>query len=616
MEMDKKTIIGIVLIVAVLVLVNTPLYKKTFFPRQYATEQARKEAAKRAEETGEVQEPGASEQIKKENDTAPARAAELKEEIKTEKPAEQESDKIVRESKDAEGITIPVETPLYSIALNTAGASLTSCRLKNYIDPDNNPVEIIGKNGRGNLAIGFTAGYDSIDTANDLFVTATREIFLEEGDNPKTIEFTLDLGDNKIIKKRYTFYPDKYSVDMEVVLENLHNTISQRQYTISWNSGMSPTEPRLTEDHQEAKVYYSVGSNAEKFDTKNKPNDGSIEGSIYWIGSRTKYFATAIIPIAQQGRGASFRGDITLPARQFEIWDKYKIEPKDRKWKSYGYSLHLNFLNEREKRDQFKIFLGPLDYEIVKQQGVGLEQMMSLGWKIIRPFSKIVLWCLNFLHGFIPNYGWVIVIFSIIVKIVLYPLTHKSYESMQKMQALQPKLATLKEKYAKDPQRLNQETMKMYKEQGVNPMGGCLPMLLQMPLLYALFIVFRSNVSLRGAEFIFWIKDLANPDTIAVLPFNIPMYGNLLNILPLLMGATMLIQQKMSMKDPKQKMMVYFMPIFLTLLFNRFPSGLNLYYMLFNLFSIFQQKLISDKMKNGNVPEQREIVTANKKSKK
>jgi len=134
--------------------------------------------------------------------------------------------------------------------------------------------------------------------------------------------------------------------------------------------------------------------------------------------------------------------------------------------------------------------------------------------------------------------------------------------------------------------------MKMYKEEKVNPLGGCLPMLLQMPLLWGLFIVFRSTIELRGEGFIWWIKDLANPDTIATLPFSIPMYGDSVNILPLFMGATMLIQQKMTVTDPKQKAMVYFMPIFLTLLFNSFPSGLNLYYALFNLLSIIQQKYL------------------------
>ena len=165
---------------------------------------------------------------------------------------------------------------------------------------------------------------------------------------------------------------------------------------------------------------------------------------------------------------------------------------------------------------------------------------------------------------------------------------------MKDMQKIQPLMAEIREKYKDEPQRINSETMKLYKEHGVNPVGGCLPMILQMPLLIALFIVFRSTIQLRGAMFIpGWITDLSQPDTIFTLSFSLPMYGNEFNILPILMALTMIFQSKMTMQDPKQKMMVYIMPIFMLLIFNRFPSGLNLYYTLFNLFTIVQQKFIS-----------------------
>ena len=176
-------------------------------------------------------------------------------------------------------------------------------------------------------------------------------------------------------------------------------------------------------------------------------------------------------------------------------------------------------------------------------------------------------------------------------------------------------MTELKEKHAKDPQRLNKETMKLYKEEGINPLSGCLPTLLQLPLLWAIFVVFRNTIELRDAAFVWWIKDLSVPDTIMQLPFTIPFYGDLVNILPLVMGASMFIQQKMTMKDPKQKAMVYFMPIFLTLLFNSFPSGLNLYYSLFNLFQIVQQKWMPVKESSKESKETKKAVDS-KKSRK
>ena len=165
---------------------------------------------------------------------------------------------------------------------------------------------------------------------------------------------------------------------------------------------------------------------------------------------------------------------------------------------------------------------------------------------------------------------------------------------MKDMQKIQPLMTEIREKYKDEPQRMNSEMMKLYKEHGVNPVGGCLPMILQMPLLIALFIVFRSTIQLRGAMFIpGWITDLSQPDTLFMLPFSLPMYGDQFNLLPILMALTMIFQSKMTMQDPKQKMMVYVMPIFMLVIFNRFPSGLNLYYTLFNLLTIIQQKYIS-----------------------
>jgi YidC/Oxa1 family membrane protein insertase len=228
--------------------------------------------------------------------------------------------------------------------------------------------------------------------------------------------------------------------------------------------------------------------------------------------------------------------------------------------------------------------------------------MMNFGIAPIRPISKGVLWLLKFLHQFIPNYGVVLVLFSILVKILVYPLTKKSYKSTKEMQAIQPLVAELKEKHKKDPTKLNKATMALYKEHGVNPLGGCLPLLLQMPLLFALFQVFRSTIELRNAPFVFWINDLSSPDIIYHLPFSLPVYGGHIAVLPLIMGITMFLQQKMmpTQASGQQKFMSYFMTGFFILLFNNFPSGLNLYYTLFNVFTILQQKFLTPSQQPAN----------------
>ncbi|MAT39024.1 MAG: preprotein translocase YidC, partial [Ectothiorhodospiraceae bacterium] len=183
---------------------------------------------------------------------------------------------------------------------------------------------------------------------------------------------------------------------------------------------------------------------------------------------------------------------------------------------------------------------------------------------------------------------------SIILKILLYPLTKGQMESMAKMRALQPKMNELKEKYADDQSKQSSEMMKLYSDYGINPAGGCLPLLLQMPILYALFTIFRSTFELRGEPFVWWINDLSSPDIILRLPFKLPLVGlEYFSGLALLMAVTMFLQQKQTIQDPRQKTMVYILPVVFWLLFNSFPSGLNLYYLIFNILSILQQRFLT-----------------------
>ena len=313
----------------------------------------------------------------------------------------------------------------------------------------------------------------------------------------------------------------------------------------------------------------------------------NISGRVTWIATRNKYFAAAIIPQEKESQGAYLEG-IRLKM------------PDNGAKENYSLALKMPFSGKPVETDRFTVFLGPLDFDLVKQYNVELERIMSLGaaW-IIRPISEYVIIPLfKFLHMFIANYGIVLIVFSIIVKIVLYPLTKSSMTSMRKMQALQPMMNEIREKHKDDPQKMNAQIMRLYKEYGVNPAGGCLPMLLQLPILYALWAVFSSTIELRQASFFWWIHDLSIPDVVAKLPFQIPLFGiNEISGLALLMGITMFVQQKMSVQDPRQKMMVWLMPVLLTLMFNSFPAGLNLYYFMFNLLSIVQQAWLNKQHK-------------------
>jgi YidC/Oxa1 family membrane protein insertase len=325
------------------------------------------------------------------------------------------------------------------------------------------------------------------------------------------------------------------------------------------------------------------------------PSDGEkvtqdFNGKVEWLAVRNKYFASIMIPAdPDQIEGAYIEGQ-TFPTKTLGLKEIYNVR------------LVVPFKGNNPEKRSVNIYIGPVDYDLLKEIKTNLTALVDFGTFfglkfVVRPIAEYLLLPLfKFLNLFIPNYGFVIIVFSLIIKIVVYPLTRKSFQSMKKMQLLQPKITELKEKFKDDPQKMNKETMKLYQTYGVNPAGGCLPILLQMPIFIALWGLFQAAIELRQQPFLFWINDLSVPDVIFDLGFKLPLFGvQEISGLALLMGITTFVQQKMSIKDPKQQALVYMMPIMLTILFMTFPSGLNLYYFMFNVFSIAQQYYINQK---------------------
>ena len=278
-----------------------------------------------------------------------------------------------------------------------------------------------------------------------------------------------------------------------------------------------------------------------------------------------------MVPLSSKSSGYSVSGKKLV----FQD-EKQRIEEK-----IIGVSLQMPIKAKDQLNEKFLVYVGPIDYKILKTYNYGWENVVNLGAKIIRPFSIAILWFFVNLHNVLPNYGVVIIIFTLIIKLLFHPLTVKSVRATIKMQQVQPKIAKLKEKYKDDSQALNKEVMKLYKEHKVNPFGGCLPLLLQLPFFWALFTVFKSTIEFRAAKFALWIKDLSQMDQYYILP--------------VIMAVTMFFQQKMTLQDPKQKMMVYLMPILFFFLFRSFPAGLTLYWTVFNIFSLIEQYYIKSK---------------------
>ena len=380
-------------------------------------------------------------------------------------------------------------------------------------------------------------------------------------------------NNQKIIKKT-SFFGDKYLINHLYFLEN----VGLDAISVAWMDGLKTTEKNLTEELTYSEAYVAQNKDIESVhftpsDISDVAENLSFSGSTDWVGIRNKYFINALI--SDQSVGGFVGG------KSFQL-DEGLLIPK--------YSMGLNFKGVSSVG--VRQYLGPLDVDLIAQSNTYLDRIMNFGWLPIQPFSRLVLWLLKSLRLLGLNYGIILIVFALLIRFLTGPLTKKSFQSSQKMQSVQPKMKKIQEKFKNDSQKLNQEMIKLYKEEGVNPMGGCLPMLIQMPLLFSLFIVFRSTIEFRGAPFFWWITDLSQPDVLFNLPFNIPIYGAHVGFLPIVLGVSMFMSQRLSMAsmDPKQKPMMYFMTAFFFLLFNQFPSGLNLYYTMYNILNYFQQK--------------------------
>jgi YidC/Oxa1 family membrane protein insertase len=478
---------------------------------------------------------------------------------------------------------IKVETPLYRAIFSTKGAKLISFRLKKFSDRRGGTTEMIMKKGEGDLYYPnayMTFTRNNLSTENLFYTTPENEYTIMPGEE-KTVVFSASLRNGVSLRNIYIFESNSYVIKLRTEVEGLK---LDDEYFFRWDGGVNITELDTLQDLSYSKAYALMGGVLETFDASAKGERRlNPTGKVDWIALRSKYFEIALIPNGNSA-GIDFVSNRV---------DNSKIAQKE-----FKLAIEMENPTGILKQD-YTLYIGPMDSKMLASLNVGLEKTMNWGWVVIKPFSIAVLWSFKLFHSAIPNYGIVIIIFSILIKVILWPLTYKSYESMSKMQKLQPLLLELKEKYKGDAQKLQKETAKLYKEHNVNPLGGCLPVILQMPLLYALFIVFRSTIELRGAPFVLWIKDLSMPDTILHLGFSIPMYGDQVAVLPLIMGLTTYLQSRISMTDPNQKMMLYFMPIFLTLMFNSFPSGLTLYYTLFNIFSMVQQKMVYRKLEEA-----------------
>ena len=471
---------------------------------------------------------------------------------------------------------------------NKAGGTLREWILKNYRDGFGQPVNFI--DGEKNINFSFNYHNQVINLCDAFFKASSNDSVIDLDKIGKwSISYTLLFDQSRSIEQTFTFYDDRYDFDLEVEFKNFGDEVINSEYQFQWLSGLLPTEKNLHGDLTYFKSYALLGEEKEEFDVNENSSELSFSGLTRWVASRTKYFVLFVIPQDKDGSGFKLKGEATKENNAL-------IK------KEYGLSMTMKF--ETNKKDRFKFYVGPMDFSTLNQYNENLTVIMEWGWAIIRPITRAILYTFNFLYGIIPNYGLVIIVFALLVRIVLYPLTHKSFVGMQKMKEVMPKQKEIQKKFKDNPSKMQQEMMKLYKEVGYNPLSGCLIMFIQLPILYPIYQVFNESLDLRQAPFFGWIKDLSVPDTVAILHTGLPFIGDFhVNPLPILMTILTFVQQKVAPMTPvdnsdpsqkfNQKFLMYGMPIMFFFLFNNFASGLVLYWTMFNALTMAQQLLMA-----------------------
>lgn len=487
-----------------------------------------------------------------------------------------------------------LENDVLKLNLSSKSGSITRAELKKY-DTEYTPDE--SKTRKEKVVI-FEGATNSFDFQLPLpqGVSTSELYFTSSMPNDSTVLMTLPLGDDAYWGLEYTLpRGDSYVVRLRVVQKNLAGVIesNNRNLGVNWHQDLMRQEKgKMFEERNSALYYKYAGGSVENL-SESKNETEERKAKIRWIGFKNQFFSTVLIA-DRPFNTADFQSDI--------------IKNKPYFLKSFSTQAVVNDYDwNAEVPAQFSLFIGPnlypllssLDHKTVADEDLNLTKLIPLGWSIFRWINTgVIIPIFSFLGSFISNYGIIILIMTIFIKLVLFPLTYKSYKSQAKMRILAPDIKAINEKYPGNENAMirQQKTMALYSKAGASPMSGCLPMLLQMPILFAMFSFFPSAIELRGESFL-WAKDLSAPDAIISWSGNIPLvteyFGNHISLFCLLMTVTNIIYTRVNMQNspgqmPGMKWMMYLMPVFFMIFFNNYAAGLSYYYFLSLLITIAQ----------------------------
>jgi YidC/Oxa1 family membrane protein insertase len=489
---------------------------------------------------------------------------------------------------------ITLENNKLTLKISLKGGRVYSAQLKKYKTFDSQPLILFNGDSTVFGFNFFTVDNKAVKTNDLYFKPVSQQRSFEATTQSQTVSLRLFADSGKYIEYTYTLAPDKYMVDFNVKFVSLENIIAANQSNIAldWEIYIPQQEKgRKNEDQYTAiRFKYLQGDvdNLKLRSTKDEKRD--IPTKLSWVAFQDQFFSSVLIT-------NDFFINGTLSSTV--------IPEPNKHLKFYTTELGVPFNVTSSNSLALKMYYGPNQFNTLKKEGYQLERLVFLGRNIIGWINRfVIIPVFNWLEKYIASYGLIILILTIIIKVVLFPLTFKSYQSQAKMQVLKPMVEELGKKFPKkeDAMKKQQATMELYKRAGVNPMGGCLPMLLQMPILFAMFRFFPVSIELRQEHFL-WATDLSTYDSILNLPFNIPLYGSHVSLFTILMTASTLLTMKMTgstpgSDQPGMKMMMYMMPVMFMFILNSFSSGLTYYYFLANMLT-YLQNIVSKRFINA-----------------
>ncbi len=514
-----------------------------------------------------------------------------------------------------------LENEKIKLKISNVGGKIMNAELKEYQTYDSLPL-ILYNPEKTTFGYTFFANNRSINTNSLYFEPVVKSVSLQGKDSiyvsgKDSIQFAMrlyaDAGDGKerYIEYLYTIYGDRYMVDYDLNLVGMNKIVDPGTsfLNLTWKTEMRRQEKSLENDRQESSIYYKYYQDDVDYLSERSDDEENLVTKVKWLSFKSRFFVSAFI-----ADDAFENADIKAFTREDETDPHYL--------RNMEAEIGVPFQNLPGQQFATKFYFGPNKYKTLKKYGLELERQIPLGWSFfllawINRYAVIPVF--DWLGGYGWNYGIVILILTILLKIVLFPIAYKTYLSSARMRVLKPEVEELAKKFPKqeDAMKKQQATMALYKKAGVNPMAGCLPMLLQMPILIAMFRFFPSSIELRQEAFL-WAHDLSSYDSILDLPFNIPFYGDHVSLFTLLMTVSTIFYTKInndmmgsaSTQMPGMKTMMYLMPIMFLGFFNSYASGLSYYYLLANLITFGQMFVIRRSIDEDKI---RQKILANKK---